>query len=66
LGAAFQASIKITADSFCRLYINGKWVNDGPCRSWPEHYQYDEIDVAPYIISGSNEIKVVARYYGQK
>ncbi|KKT07617.1 MAG: Alpha-L-rhamnosidase [Parcubacteria group bacterium GW2011_GWA2_43_17] len=64
LGAVYQASIKITADSFYRLYINGKWVNDGPCRSWPEHYQYDEIDVAPYIISGNNEIKVIARYYG--
>ncbi|MEN6383587.1 MAG: alpha-L-rhamnosidase N-terminal domain-containing protein [Phycisphaerales bacterium] len=62
--AASRANLKITADSFYRLYINGKWVNDGPCRSWPEHYQYDEIDVTPHIISGRNEIKVIARYYG--
>lgn len=64
LDDVYCANIKITADSFYRLYINGKWVNDGPCRSWPEHYQYDEIDVTPYIISGSNEIRVIARYYG--
>ncbi len=34
-----KATIKITAVSFYRLYVNERWVNDGPCRSWPEHYQ---------------------------
>ena len=28
-----QANIKITADSQYRLFLNGKWVNDGPCRA---------------------------------
>jgi len=59
-----QANIKITADSFYRLFINDQWVNDGPCRSWPEHYQYDEIDVSTYLKSGNNKIKIIAGYWG--
>jgi alpha-L-rhamnosidase len=59
-----QAMLRITADSFYRLFLNGHWVNDGPCRSWPEHYQYDVIDAAPYLVPGTNEIRVIARYYG--
>jgi len=59
-----QAKIKITADSQYRLFINGKWVNDGPCRAWPEHYQFDEFDITMYLNTGVNEIKVIARYWG--
>jgi hypothetical protein len=64
VGDCRRAIIKITADSFYRLYVNGKWINDGPCRSWPEHYQYDEIDITNNIKIGTNEIRVIARYYG--
>ena len=59
-----QAQMRITADTFYRLIINGRWVNDGPCRSWPEHFQYDVLDVTPYLRDGANEIRVIARYYG--
>lgn len=59
-----SATMNITADSFYRLFINGVWVNDGPCRSWPEHFQYDVLDVTPYIKEGKNELIVIARYYG--
>ena len=59
-----QATLRITADSFYRLFINGHWVNDGPGRCWPEHFQYDVLDVTPYLEDGVNEIRVIARYYG--
>lgn len=58
------AHLCITADSWYRLFVNGAWVNDGPCRSWPEHYQYDEIDVKPYLREGQNELRVIAKYWG--
>ncbi len=61
---AEKATLRITADSYYRVFINGQWVNDGPCRSWPEHFQFDVIDAAPYLVSGANEIRVIARYYG--
>ena len=59
-----EAKIIITADSFYRLFINGEWINDGPCRSWFYHYQYDEIDVVSYLKSGKNQIEIIARYWG--
>jgi len=59
-----NAVARITADTFYRLQINGVWVNDGPCRSWPEHFQYDVLDVSSYLKDGDNEIEIVARFYG--
>lgn len=59
-----QATLRITADSFYRLFVNGHWVNDGPGRSWPEHFQYDVIDATPFLVDGENEIRVIARYFG--
>jgi hypothetical protein len=48
-GMLDSAQLRITADTSYRLVINDEWVNDGPCRSWPEHYQYDEINVVPFL-----------------
>ncbi|MBX7255023.1 MAG: alpha-L-rhamnosidase N-terminal domain-containing protein [Candidatus Hydrogenedentes bacterium] len=59
-----NARLAITADTRYRLFINGTWVNDGPCRSWPDHYQYDVLDVAAHLKAGKNEILVVAKYFG--
>ena len=59
-----NARMLITADSFYRLYVNGQWVADGPCRCWPEHYQYDVLDVSNYVRDGNNQLEIVARHYG--
>lgn len=59
-----KARLSITADSWYRLFVNGAWVNDGPCRSWHTHYQYDEIDLAPLLREGQNELRVIAKYWG--
>jgi alpha-L-rhamnosidase len=63
LDTAARAILKITADSAYRLFINGDWVSDGPCRAWPEHYQYDVIDLTGYLRPGENEIQFIARYW---
>jgi alpha-L-rhamnosidase len=62
--ACSKATLKITADSWYRVMVNGQWVNDGPSRAWPEHFQYDVLDVSTYLTQGQNEIQVIARYYG--
>ena len=59
-----RARLRVTADSFYRLFINGEWIQDGPCRSWPEHFQYDEIEAGGWLRPGDNEICLVARYFG--
>lgn len=64
LPAARVATLRITADSFYRLHINGTWVADGPARSWPTHFQYDALDVTPWLRDGENEIRILAIHYG--
>ncbi|MFA6240359.1 MAG: alpha-L-rhamnosidase C-terminal domain-containing protein [Candidatus Hydrogenedentales bacterium] len=58
------ARMAITADTRYRLFINDVWVNDGPSRSWPDHYQFDVIDVAPCLKVGENQIRVISKYFG--
>ncbi len=59
-----EVLISVTADSFYRLFVNGQWIGDGPARGWPEHYYYDQIDIADYLKPGTNEIRIIACYYG--
>lgn len=64
LPPAATAQVRITADTRYRLYINDTWVSDGPSRSWPDHYQYDLIDVSSHLREGENTIRIVARFFG--
>jgi len=61
--AVNRATLRIACDGRYRLFINGRWVNDGPCRSWPEHFQYDVVDVAPFLSTEKNELRIVARHW---
>jgi alpha-L-rhamnosidase len=63
LGPVSRAEMRITTDGWYRLLVNGEWVNDGPCRSWPEHFQYDVLDMTSYLEEGENEILVIARHW---
>ena len=56
--------LQITADSWYRVSINGKWIHDGPARAYPDHYQYDEHDISAALKPGTNKIEVIARYFG--
>ena len=56
--------LRITADSWYRASINGKWINDGPARAYPNHWQYDEIDISSALKKGKNRIEIVVRYFG--
>ncbi len=61
----FDAGVlRIAADSFYRLYVNGVWIGDGPCRSWADHFRYDELDVTSALREGENEIRVIANFFG--
>ena len=58
------ATLAITADSWYRVWVNGAWIADGPCRSWPWRTQFDVLDVAPHLRAGENGILVLARHWG--
>lgn len=64
LASCTSASVAISADSWYRLKINGEWVNDGPCRNFPNHYQYDVMDVSRLLRPGTNRVEVLVRFFG--
>ena len=64
LQKAEHAILRITADDYFKLYINGVFVTQGPPPSYPDHYYYMEIDVTPYLKEGKNTFAVHTYYQG--
>lgn len=48
--------IRVTGRSQFKLFINGESILFGPCRSTKEIVYYDTIDIAKYLVSGTNYI----------
>lgn len=46
--------INISADNRYKLYVNGRFVSAGPARGDIAHYNYDTIDLSPYLTAGKN------------
>ena len=59
-----NALLKITADDYYKLYINGKFVTMGPAASYSHCYNYNVIDVSDYLCTGENVIAVHTYYQG--
>ncbi len=55
-GASMSASI--CADTRYKLYVNGKFVCDGPCRGSAYTRYYEQPDLTPYLVEGENTILV--------
>ena len=63
-GKASKAILKITADDYFKLYINGVYVTQGPPPSYSDHYYFMEIDVTPFLKEGVNTFAVHNYYQG--
>ncbi len=59
-----DAIIKISADDYYKLYINGTFVTQGPAPSYNFCYYYNEIDISKYLQKGENTIAVHSYYQG--
>ena len=59
-----KAVIRISADDYYKLYINGRYVAEGPTPGYPHAYFYNEIDVTDIMHSGENLIAVHTYYQG--
>ena len=59
-----SAILKITADDYYKLYVNGRAVTQGPATSYPEYYYYNEIDISDFLAEGENLIAVHVYYQG--
>ena len=53
-----SARIFISADDYYKLYINGKFVCQGPAPAYPQHYYYNEVDISGFLNRGENTIAV--------
>lgn len=59
-----QFKIHISADNRCRLFINGQLCFIGPTRGDTYHWNYETIDIAPYLQAGTNTIAAVVWNFG--
>lgn len=64
LDAGGKSVLKITADDYYKLYINGRFVTQGPAPCYPHAYYYNEIDVTDYLVKGENTVAVHCYYQG--
>ncbi len=56
--------IKITADDYYKLYINGIYVTEGPAPSYHTCRFYNEIDITSFLHKGKNTISAHIYYQG--
>ncbi len=59
-----QAIAYITADDYYKLYVNGQFAGQGPAPSYHFQYNYNQIDITPYLHEGENTIAVHTLYQG--
>lgn len=65
LDAVKNTIVRISADDYYKLYINGEFVCQGPAAAYPEYYNYNELDVTPYLTPGKNSVAVHVYYQGE-
>ena len=61
-----SAKIRISADDYYKLLINGKFVGQGPAPSYFFAQNFNEYDITNYLTSGENKIDVLVYYQGLK
>ena len=64
-GTCRPAWIDISGDDYYKLYINGKFVGQGPAPSYHFAYNYNRFDVEEYLREGENVIAVHVYYQGE-
>ena len=64
LKAHGRIRIRITADDYYKLYINGRFVGQGPAQGYPFCYYWNEYDITEYVTEGKNDIFVNVYYQG--
>lgn len=48
--------VLVSADNRYKLFVNGTLVSLGPARCDIEHWVFEEVDLAPYMVAGKNVI----------
>ena len=56
--------LRISADDYYKLYVNGEFVAQGPAPANPEYYYYNTIDITRWLHAGTNVLAVHLYYQG--
>ena len=56
--------IRISADDYYKLYVNGVFVGQGPAQGYSFNYYFNEYDISSFLRKGINEIYVHCYYQG--
>lgn len=59
-----EAKFYISADDYYKLYVNGKFVGQGPAPAYHFRYNYNVIDLTPFLQKGENVIAIHTLYQG--
>lgn len=57
-----EAILRISASSKYELYINEKYISQGPARSAPHHQSFDVLEISSVLKTGKNTIAVRVHY----
>ena len=52
-------NVKVSADNRYKLYVNGTLVSVGPARGDTYYWNYETVDLAPYLNTGKNSIAAI-------
>ncbi|TGO35969.1 hypothetical protein BHYA_0139g00160 [Botrytis hyacinthi] len=49
-----ETVLHVSADTRYRLFLNGKRISFGPCKSYPTRWYYETVDITPFVQPGKN------------
>jgi len=58
-----KTTLRLTASTLYRTYINGEFLAHGPARAGHGHYRVDEFDITPYLTKRKNIIAIEVASY---
>ncbi|MGM9653257.1 MAG: family 78 glycoside hydrolase catalytic domain [Eubacteriales bacterium] len=56
--------LRVSADDYAKLYVNGAFVSQGPTPGYPQSYYYNEFDITDRLHDGANTILAHVYYQG--
>ncbi len=56
--------VHVTGDNRYKLYVNGTLVSLGPAKGDATHWNYETVDLAPWLKAGKNEISALVYHEG--